>query len=107
MLKFKLGYQDRSNRLVGESVRPAVGLTVSVSLEEVLRCAIRSEGIFMYQLMPTVMPDKEVRCRFTLKSDKYRKARGGTAHFLNIYCVRCNAFVLLYQKDGPGQVLRL
>lgn len=42
-----------------------------------------------------------------LKSDRHSRRRGGTSEFLNIYCVRCNAWVLLYQKDGPGALLRL
>ena len=45
--------------------------------------------------------------QFTLKNDRYRKARGGTAKFLDLSCSSCNAWVLLYQKDGPGRVLRL
>jgi hypothetical protein len=44
---------------------------------------------------------------FTLKQDAYRQTRGGYARFLNIYCANCKAHVLLYQKDGPGVLLRL
>lgn len=42
-----------------------------------------------------------------LKRDGYSRRRGGTSEFLNISCVRCNTWVLLYQKDGPGSLLRL
>ncbi len=45
--------------------------------------------------------------KFTLKRDSYREARGGYARFLNLYCARCGAHVLLYQKDGPGVLYRL
>ena len=42
-----------------------------------------------------------------LKNDRYRNARGGTAHFCDIVCARCGSFVLLYQKDGHGGLHRL
>lgn len=42
-----------------------------------------------------------------IKRDKYRKFRGGTSKFLNIYCANCKEFLLLYQKDGPGPLKRL
>jgi len=45
--------------------------------------------------------------QFSLKNDRYRKERGGTAKFLNISCAACGAWILLYQKDGPGNLLRL
>jgi len=41
------------------------------------------------------------------KSDKYRKARGGYSRFLNINCDHCGHNVLIYQKDGPGELERL
>lgn len=44
--------------------------------------------------------------KFKLKSDKYRKARGGYSRFLNIYCSTCKSFIFLYQKDGPGTLKR-
>lgn len=44
--------------------------------------------------------------KFKLKSDKYKKVRGGNSRFLNIYCSKCNSHVLLYQKDGPGPLKR-
>lgn len=42
-----------------------------------------------------------------LKTDKYRKARGGYSRFLDIFCEHCGAKVLVYQKDGPGPLKRL
>lgn len=42
-----------------------------------------------------------------LKSDKYRKARGGRSQLLNIGCEKCNAFLFEYQKDGPGLLKRM
>jgi hypothetical protein len=45
--------------------------------------------------------------QFTLKRDSYREARGGYARFLDIYCRRCHAHLLLYQKDGGGTLFRL
>ena len=40
------------------------------------------------------------------KNDRYRKARGGKATMLDILCVGCGAEVLLYQKDGDGNLHR-
>ncbi|MEO8886659.1 MAG: hypothetical protein ABI367_11390 [Mucilaginibacter sp.] len=40
------------------------------------------------------------------KKDKYRKARGGKARFLDVICVNCRQVLLLYQKDGDGNLLR-
>ncbi len=44
---------------------------------------------------------------FLLKNDIYRKARGGYARFLNLYCASCKHHLALYQKDGPGPLKRL
>lgn len=41
-----------------------------------------------------------------MKKDKYLRARGGTARMLDIHCARCTTWVLKYQKDGVGQLLR-
>ncbi len=41
------------------------------------------------------------------KSDKYRNNRGGYARFLDVICEHCGTKVLLYQKDGPGELRRL
>ena len=42
-----------------------------------------------------------------LKSDKYLKARGGRAKVLDIFCSSCDSYILTYQKDGFGRLLRL
>ena len=42
-----------------------------------------------------------------LKSDKYRKARGGYSRFINVSCEECKKYLLQYQKDGPGQLKRM
>lgn len=39
--------------------------------------------------------------------DKYLKSRGGTAKFLNLFCVKCGKKLFIYQKDGPGPLKRL
>lgn len=41
-----------------------------------------------------------------LKRDSYRAERGGTAKLIDIMCSKCDAKVLLYQKDGPGWLKR-
>jgi hypothetical protein len=40
------------------------------------------------------------------KKDAYQKRRG-TPQFLNVVCAECQSLVVLYQKDGPGNLLRL
>jgi len=42
-----------------------------------------------------------------LKSDKFKKARGGASRLLEISCAACGARVCLYQKDGPGILKRM
>ena len=41
-----------------------------------------------------------------MKRDKYLRVRGGKARMLNISCSQCGTFLLRYQKDGPGNLLR-
>jgi guanylate kinase len=49
-------------------------------------------------------PDPK-KCK--LKNDRYRNSRGGRAALLEILCGRCRQKVVLYQKDGTGQLYRL
>jgi len=44
---------------------------------------------------------------YSIKKDKYANARGGNSHFLDLYCSKCGNYLLLYQKDGHGSLLRL
>lgn len=41
-----------------------------------------------------------------LKNDKYRKARGGRAYFIDLICAKCDNVILKYQKDGNGTLKR-
>jgi hypothetical protein len=41
------------------------------------------------------------------KSDKYRKARGGSAKLLVLLCAKCDHHLFYYQKDGSGILKRL
>lgn len=41
------------------------------------------------------------------KKDRYVKVRGGSSEFMNIYCSNCESHVALYQKDGPGSLIRM
>ena len=41
------------------------------------------------------------------KTDKYRKTRGGYSRFVDVICEHCSHKVLLYQKDGPGELKRI
>ncbi len=42
-----------------------------------------------------------------LKSDKFKKARGGYSRLLELSCNKCKARLCFYQKDGKGQLVRL
>lgn len=44
--------------------------------------------------------------KFKLTKDRYSKARGGPAKFLYISCGNCEEPAMIYQKDGPGRLLR-
>ncbi len=43
---------------------------------------------------------------FELKKDRYRKARGGNARLLDVFCASCNEILMKYKKDGKGNLLR-
>ena len=45
--------------------------------------------------------------KVVLKHDKYRSKRGGYSRLLALYCRSCNAPLMKYQKDGPGNLRRL
>jgi hypothetical protein len=45
--------------------------------------------------------------QYKIAKDKHTKARGGSSKFLSVYCNRCKQEILLYQKDGPGHLLRM
>lgn len=38
-------------------------------------------------------------------SDRYAKRRG-ESKMLQLFCVSCSGYIMSYQKDGPGQLLR-
>ncbi|MEX1063743.1 MAG: hypothetical protein WED06_00190 [Candidatus Paceibacterota bacterium] len=42
-----------------------------------------------------------------LKTDKYRKARGGHSRLLGLSCAKCGTHLFYYQKDGPGTLKRI
>lgn len=44
--------------------------------------------------------------KFKPKKDRYAKSRGGPSKFLYIACGECQNSVMVYQKDGPGRLLR-
>lgn len=47
------------------------------------------------------------KSNFSFKKDKYKTVRGGHSRLLNIHCRKCENVVLVYQKDGPGNLRRL
>ncbi len=42
-----------------------------------------------------------------IKRDKYKSSRGGYSRLFDICCRQCGNFILVYQKDGPGNLHRL
>ncbi len=44
--------------------------------------------------------------KFKPAKDRYVKARGGSSNFLYIECGNCDDPLMVYQKDGPGRLLR-
>lgn len=44
---------------------------------------------------------------FKVKRDKYKQARGGYSRLLDVCCRKCEKVVVVYQKDGPGNLRRL
>jgi len=45
--------------------------------------------------------------KIKFKKDKYRESRGGYSRLFNVFCHHCNAKILTYQKDGPGELKRM
>jgi ribosomal protein S27E len=43
---------------------------------------------------------------YKLKVDKFRRSRGGSAMVLYISCAICQSEILVYQKDGHGELKR-
>lgn len=41
-----------------------------------------------------------------VKRDKYRQKRGGKSKFFKLTCSACMTYLLTYQKDGDGGLLR-
>ncbi|MDD3711131.1 MAG: hypothetical protein PHP37_00800 [Patescibacteria group bacterium] len=44
---------------------------------------------------------------FSFRKDKYKSSRGGHSRLLNVCCRKCENLVVVYQKDGPGNLRRL
>ena len=42
-----------------------------------------------------------------LKNDNFRHSRGGNTKIYDLFCSQCGTFILKYQKDGIGDLLRL
>ncbi len=42
-----------------------------------------------------------------IKNDRFRKSRKGNTKIIHLYCAKCDEFLLDYQKDGIGALLRL
>lgn len=45
--------------------------------------------------------------KFTFKKDKYRNTRGNSSKLLSLYCRVCSEKIVVYQKDGLGNLRRL
>ncbi len=47
------------------------------------------------------------KINLSFKKDKYKSARGGHSRLLNVCCRKCESIVVVYQKDGPGNLRRM
>lgn len=47
-----------------------------------------------------------MQMQFVAKKDRYLRERGGRAAFLILNCAHCGSNLAIYQKDGPGNLLR-
>jgi hypothetical protein len=45
--------------------------------------------------------------KLRFKEDLYTKNRKNYSEFLNLYCRKCGTYIAKYQKDGPGELLRI
>lgn len=45
--------------------------------------------------------------KIKLKSDRYKKSRGGSSKLFDIKCHHCGNHLFFYQKDGPGALKRM
>lgn len=43
---------------------------------------------------------------YKIKKDRYRQERGNTSEMLEILCSSCESELFVYQKDGPGNLIR-
>lgn len=48
-----------------------------------------------------------MKSEYKIKKDRFKSARGGKTHLLELSCRKCGSLVAVYQKDGPGPLLRL
>ena len=53
------------------------------------------------------MNKEQRQFKFEPKRDHHLRARGGTTQFYYLFCSQCGEYLALYQKDGPGSLLRL
>jgi hypothetical protein len=44
---------------------------------------------------------------YTVRKDKFQKARGGYSRLLDVKCEHCQSHIAFYQKDGPGMLKRM
>lgn len=47
-----------------------------------------------------------MKIRVKFKKDRFSTRRGGTSKALDLFCKRCSNLMFIYQKDGPGPLLR-
>ncbi len=45
--------------------------------------------------------------KFKARKDRYFSSRGGVYVLVKVYCANCAAYILTYQKDGHGALIRL
>ena len=50
---------------------------------------------------------KDQETKYKIEKDKYFRSRGSKAKILQIDCSKCGNNIAFYQKDGPGNLLRM
>lgn len=65
--------------------------------------AYKLDIVYMSKETIIILPNNK---EYKIRKDRYRKARGGTSKVLDIFCSECSNRIMVYQKDGPGNLLR-
>ena len=107
--RYAAGIQEMSNFFAGNydhlidlKVVNSRGRAEEISrviYDQFLTCTASSVNNKVRLMKPENLP------KFKFKRDSYARRRG-TPKMLSIFCSACNNYIMSYQKDGPGPLLR-